>query len=146
MQKILVGIDSSPRASMVLEYALELATKTGGKLFLLHAYTLPVGLPIEVYAMSPDALPQVLERNANRELDEIAARVPPALLGGKQVALGTPWQQLCEAAQKQDMDLIVIGSHGYGGLDRILGTTAARVVNHADRSVLVVHRPEFDQK
>jgi len=32
----------------------------------------------------------------------------------------------------------VIGSHGYGGLDRLLGTTAARVVNHADRNVLIV--------
>jgi nucleotide-binding universal stress UspA family protein len=34
--------------------------------------------------------------------------------------------------------LIVIGAHGYGIVDRILGTTAGRVVNHADRSVLVV--------
>ena len=32
----------------------------------------------------------------------------------------------------------MIGSHGYGGLDRILGTTAARVVNHALCSVFVV--------
>jgi nucleotide-binding universal stress UspA family protein len=38
--------------------------------------------------------------------------------------------------------LIVIGSHGYGGLDRVLGTTAARVVNHALCSVLVVRPPE----
>ena len=35
-------------------------------------------------------------------------------------------------------DLIVVGSHGYSGIDHLLGTTAARVVNHADRSVLVV--------
>jgi nucleotide-binding universal stress UspA family protein len=40
-------------------------------------------------------------------------------------------------------DLIVIGSHGYGGLDRVLGTTAARVVNHADRSVLVVRNADL---
>ncbi|HVU00723.1 MAG TPA: universal stress protein [Polyangiaceae bacterium] len=31
-----------------------------------------------------------------------------------------------------------MGSHGYGTLDRVLGTTAAKVVNHAARSVLVV--------
>ena len=37
--------------------------------------------------------------------------------------------------------LIVIGSHGYGGIDHLLGTTAARVVNHADRPVLVVRGP-----
>jgi nucleotide-binding universal stress UspA family protein len=34
--------------------------------------------------------------------------------------------------------LIVIGSHGFSGIDRLLGTTAGRVVNHADRSVIVV--------
>ena len=35
-------------------------------------------------------------------------------------------------------DLVVIGSHGYGGLDRLLGTTAAKVANRAPCSVLVV--------
>ena len=39
--------------------------------------------------------------------------------------------------------MIVIGSHGYGGLDRILGTTAARVVNHALCSVFVVRESEI---
>ena len=38
----------------------------------------------------------------------------------------------------ETFDLIVIGSHGYGAIDRVLGTTAAKVVNHADRTVLVV--------
>ncbi len=45
--------------------------------------------------------------------------------------LATPWQGLCTIAEGCEADLIVIGSHGYGGLDRVLGTTAARVVNHA---------------
>jgi nucleotide-binding universal stress UspA family protein len=35
----------------------------------------------------------------------------------------------------------VIGAHGYGKLDRMLGTTAAKVVNHADRNVLIVRDP-----
>ena len=39
-----------------------------------------------------------------------------------------------------DVDLIVVGSHRYHGLDRVLGTVATKVVNHADRSVFVVHR------
>ena len=37
------------------------------------------------------------------------------------------------------MDLIVLGSHGYGTLDMLLGTTAGRVANIATRNVLVVH-------
>jgi len=49
---------------------------------------------------------------------------------------------ICRTARELDADLIVIGSHGYGGIDRVLATTAARVVNHADRSVLVA-RPRM---
>jgi universal stress protein F len=145
MKKVLVGLDASPRSSVVLDEAIGLVQQTGGQLILLHAYNLPVGLPIEVYAMAPDALPTVLEQNAKRALEDYAARVPEGRLLKKHVALGTPWQQICEMAKQEDVDLIVIGSHGYGGLDRLLGTTAARVVNHADRSVLVVHKPEWDK-
>ena len=52
--------------------------------------------------------------------------------------VGIPWDTICSVAKEEDVDLIVIGSHGYDILDRIVGTTAAKVVNHADRSVLVV--------
>ena len=50
----------------------------------------------------------------------------------------TAWDGICHAARELDVDLIVIGSHGYGAIDRVIGTTAAKVVNHADRNVLVV--------
>jgi hypothetical protein len=36
----------------------------------------------------------------------------------------------------------VIGAHGYGVIDRVLGTTAVKVVNHLDRSVFVVRAPD----
>jgi nucleotide-binding universal stress UspA family protein len=45
-------------------------------------------------------------------------------------------------ARSVEADLIVIGSHGYAGFDRLLGTTAAKVVNHAHCSVLVVREPQ----
>src|SRR5262249_52175656 len=72
------------------------------------------------------------------EIEEAAATVPPELLDGAYAQVGVAWDAICSAAREHDVDLIVIGSHGYGLLDRLLGTTAAKVVNHADRSVLVV--------
>ena len=45
---------------------------------------------------------------------------------------------MCDVAKEEACDLIVIGSHGYAGIDRLLGTTAAKIVNHAATSVLVV--------
>jgi nucleotide-binding universal stress UspA family protein len=57
---------------------------------------------------------------------------------GIHVHIGTPWDTICREATSLDCDLVVLGSHGYSGFDRILGTTAAKVTNHCDRSVLVV--------
>ena len=53
----------------------------------------------------------------------------------------TAWDGICNAPREHDVDLIVIGSHGDRGLDRIVGTTASKVVNHADRNVLIVRTP-----
>ena len=54
------------------------------------------------------------------------------------VRIGNPWSAICAAAREHDVDLVVVGSHGYEGVDHLIGTTAAKVVNHCDRSVLVV--------
>lgn len=138
MKKILVGLDGSPRAAVVLEAAIALAKKTGAKLLLFRSIGVSPDLPGEVYAMSPEEIPMLLERRAQTELETMARAIPPEHFAGTSVVMGTPWQSIDAAAEKEDVDLIMIGAHGYGGLDRVLGTTAAKVVNHAQRSVLVV--------
>jgi nucleotide-binding universal stress UspA family protein len=64
--------------------------------------------------------------------------VPTELLEAVDVKVGIPWDAICQEAKRIHADLIIVGSHGYGTLDRILGTTAAKVVNHAECSVMVV--------
>jgi nucleotide-binding universal stress UspA family protein len=59
-----------------------------------------------------------------------------------QVELGTAWRAVCDTAKADAVDLVVIGSHSYGGLDRLLGTTAAKIVDHAPCSVYVVRTDE----
>ena len=138
MKLILVGMDGSPNAPNVLAGARELAEKVGARLILFHAVSLPVGVPPDAYSISPSDLGARLVQTARRELDEYARQLPPALLANVRIEYGVPWQAICDAAKVDEVDLIAIGSHGYGGLDRLLGTTAAKVVNHADRSVLVI--------
>jgi nucleotide-binding universal stress UspA family protein len=138
MKRILVGLDSSARASAVLAAAVELGGKTGAKLVLLRAVGVPVELPVEAYRLSPASLSEVLQQEAERGLKELAKQAPAGMIEATRVGVGTPWQVVCDAAKELDADLILIGSHGFGMLDRVIGTTAARVVNHADRSVLVV--------
>jgi nucleotide-binding universal stress UspA family protein len=51
------------------------------------------------------------------------------------------WKGLVTAAEEHDASLIVLGSHRRSGLTgRVLGSVAAAVVTHSERSVLVVHR------
>jgi universal stress protein F len=90
-----------------------------------------------LFAIAPGDVPGVLSSEARKQLDALAAKAPPNIIERTSVHVGSPWQAICEAARTENADLIVIGSHGYGGLDRVVGTTAAKVVNHADRPVLI---------
>ena len=139
MKKILTCLDTSPRAAHVLAAAVDLARRTGAKLVLFRSVGLPPELAHDdVFGVSPNKLIDRLLEAAHASLEKLGAEVPPELLEGIEVRVGTPWNAICAEATAIGADLVVIGSHGYSGIDRILGTTAAKVVNHADRSVLVV--------
>lgn len=139
MKKILTCLDSSPRAPKVLAAAIDLARRTGGKLTLFRCVGVPPDIAtLDIMGIQPNELMNRLVEEAKKNLARFEEDVPPELRGGVEVRIGTPWDGICAGAQALDVDLIVLGSHGYGGLDRLLGTTAAKVVNHADRSVLVV--------
>jgi nucleotide-binding universal stress UspA family protein len=105
---------------------------------LFRAVGLPPEVPQRYFASSTNSLVDTLLEEAKRSLVELERSLAPELSDGVYTEVGSPWDGICRAAAKFDADLIVIGSHGYGTLERLLGTTAAKVVNHADRSVLVV--------
>ncbi|MCC6558551.1 MAG: universal stress protein [Polyangiaceae bacterium] len=142
---ILAALDTSPRAAGVLAEAIDLAQKLGGKLVLVRAVGIPHELPAEAFTESPQRIPEILERIARQDLEQRAKDVPEGLLAKLLVTTGVPWEVICRDAEQEGADLIVIGSHGYSGIDRLLGTTASRVVNHANRSVLVVREPASKQ-
>lgn len=138
MKRILVALDSSPRAPLVLSAADKLAELTGARLVVFRAVTVPPDMPRDVLLVSDLRLEDILTRNARGDLERLTRDVPPARLEKLVASFATPWDGICTAARDEAVDLIVIGSHGYGVLDRVLGTTAGKVVNHADRNVLVV--------
>jgi universal stress protein F len=142
MNRILVGVDGSVRESGVVGAAVVLAKKTGAKLILLRAVGLPRDLPPDAYAMSPNAVMKTLEQRARAAVEQIAASIAPGIVSAIRVVIGQPWPTIEKVAKEDDVDMIIIGSHGYDALDRVLGTTAAKVVNHATCTVLVVRQPE----
>ena len=140
MKRILVALDGSPRADGVLAYAVSLARLTGAKLLLFRSFGIPPEMTL-AWPVPDEPLETALRTQAQTYLDERSRSVPSDLLGEIRVTLGVPWQAVCSAARDENVDLVVIGSHGYSGIDHLLGTTAARIVDHADRPVLVVRPP-----
>jgi universal stress protein F len=138
MKRILAGVDGSPRAAGVLATASSIARAQNAKVTLVRAVGLPPEVPEDFWKTTEEPLVVVLERHAKTELDAHAAQLPAGMCDERLVVIGVPWQGICETARRIEADLIVIGSHGYAGFDRLLGTTAAKVVNHAPCSVLVV--------
>jgi len=136
MKTILVGLDGSPRSDGVLAYAETLARIAGAKLFLVRCFSIPSDMA-QAWPCSDEVLESALRVQAQKYLDDCAGRVPTELLAAVRAVLGDPWRAVCKTAIDENVDLIVIGSHGYGGIDHLIGTTAAKVVNHADRPVLV---------
>jgi nucleotide-binding universal stress UspA family protein len=139
---ILAALDGSSRAPQVLHHAAELAARTGAVLHLCRAVTVPVGVPDDTWMLAAADLTTRLLDDGTRDLTRLASDLHPTttpLLWGERVCrLGPPAALIAEVAAELHADLVVIGSHGYGLLDRILGTTAARVVNTIPCSVLVV--------
>jgi nucleotide-binding universal stress UspA family protein len=141
MKKILVGLDGSVRADSVLAYAIAIARASGAKLVLFRSFGIPPDMTL-AWPATDEPLETALKKHAQSYLDERASSVVPAdLLAGARVSVGSPWEAICRAAREENVDLILIGSHGYSGLDHLLGTTAAKIVNHADRPVLVFRPP-----
>jgi nucleotide-binding universal stress UspA family protein len=141
MKRILVALDGSPRAPLVLAAAARLAESSGAKLVMFRAVGIPVHLPTSVYALPEIGIEDILRTGAQRDLDKLASTLPARLVERIVVEIGTAWDSIVRAGRTLDADLIVLGSHGYSGLDHLLGTTAAKVVNRADRNVLVVRTP-----
>lgn len=141
MSKILVPIDSTPAAPQVVAVALDFARQHKAEMVLLRAIGIPAELPIEAYAMAPDNVAALLEKAALSEMARVAADLPKDITVSVRVEFGAAWQVICDVAKAENAVLVVMGAHNHRFLDGMIGTTATRVVNHCDRSVLIVRRP-----
>src|SRR5947209_4864696 len=119
MKRILVCLDASPRAAFVLKTATDLAVKTGAKLVLLRSVGIPAEIDQEFYVHAAGSMTDMLVDKAKKELDVLSKGTPAGIIEGYDVHIGTPWDTICREAKARDCDLVIVGSHGYSGLDRI---------------------------
>ncbi len=140
VRRILVAVDDSARAPVVLEAALEQARLTHAELRFLRVVAIPHDFPPAAYLATGDPLPAYMHKVAEERLHALVGDVRDVRWEIAIVESHAIAETILEHATEYRADLIVIGSHGYAALDRLLGTTAAKVVNLADVDVLVVHR------
>jgi nucleotide-binding universal stress UspA family protein len=137
---ILACVDGSPRAPRVLAAGAEMARRFGADLHLFRAVAVPPEFPAAGAGGSrADDLERYLVGKASHELKELAATAPGARVLPPTVCNGQVWRAILESADQVAADLIVLGSHGYGGVDWLLGATAGKVANRSRRHVLIIH-------
>jgi nucleotide-binding universal stress UspA family protein len=135
------GFDGTPAAEQALETAHRIATATGARLRVIRVsppvvYDRPPikGVPIGGISYSNE-----LCDRASEELDEAVASLKGEPRGERFFAAGHPAEILAEASE--ELDLLVLGSRGYGPLHSVLvGGVAGRVVREAACPVIVLPR------
>ena len=137
---VLVALDETPIASRVLATATEIAERFDARMVLFHAVMVPPEFPAAAgNATGDDPLPGRLAEEARETLRRLASGNARATREAPVIGYGDPWRAILEAANRLDVDLVVVGSHLYHFPDQLLGTVAGTLANRGTRNVLVVH-------
>jgi nucleotide-binding universal stress UspA family protein len=148
-KRILVPIDGSETSALALQNAKGLALKLESEIHLVHVVPdvpLPIGDPIGGYsAFDYTTLAASLEMTGKQTLEQATDFLKPLVPSiHLHHAHGNKTQSLIlQTAKEQHIDLIVMGTHGYGGLSYLLlGSVAQAVSHHASVPVLLVRPVE----
>jgi nucleotide-binding universal stress UspA family protein len=142
LKRILVPIDFSDCSLSALGYALGLAVKFEARITLLHV--VEPAVYADNYLNTPAAMEeanQSLMAAGRERLAALQRRASAQNSGGVEslVRMGRAQSDISDTAEATGSDLIVMGTHGYGGLKHLLlGSTAERVIRHAPCPVLTV--------
>lgn len=137
---IMACLDFSEAADKVLTQARETARHHQAQLIMLHVVEY---IPPLEFTGDATALPhwvideEELRENARHHLERIAQQNNCADLE-RIVVSGVPHHEIIRVIEEQKIDLLVIGSHGRHGLQRLLGSTAHALVNLAPCDLLMV--------
>lgn len=141
VRKILVPFDFSEYSREALQTALDVAESSGAKIDLIHvvedrfhpAFYGPFFQ--SVYDMEPD-----IEQRSERHLrDEVVKLDADDLVTDIQAFAGYPARDIPRFAERHDIDLIIMSTHGLTGMEHfLLGSVAEKTVSHASCPVLIV--------
>jgi nucleotide-binding universal stress UspA family protein len=140
MKTILVPIDLSAGSSGVLAPAIALAQGLKSRLVILHVVEpLPATDPDSGGRMSAEYTLFASELAASKLLALQRRLAKRSITVETRHVVGTPGHAIVDEAERHRAGLIVIGSHGHGGLyEFVVGSTTSRVLKHAKCPVVIV--------
>lgn len=152
MRKILVAVDGSKSSKKGALKAANMAAELGAEVTLIHIYKDILQLPISQFNeastyLSAETLEKVVDdeedsiKNMRQEiLNEVKDLFIEQGITPKTVLLeGDPADVICNYAEENSFDLIVVADKGHGKVERfLLGSISDKIVHHARVSVMVV--------
>lgn len=139
MKKILVPTDASDYSRKALQTALELARKFDAEIEVLFVMEMPVvyDSSVFVYLISPEQVEQ--EGKAALEATLKGIDISNVTLVQKKIQGRKPADVILTEIENEKIDLVVMGSHGYGVIaGSLLGSVSQHVLHGAKCSVLIV--------
>lgn len=149
VKQILFPTDFSTCANQAMAYTLELARRFGAKLHVLHAMDLGSDDPLNAsyYLHDRSKVRELMKKAANKLITTALEKHDIEELSIHRVCKwGTnPGRVILEYAAERDIDIIVLGTHGHRGLQRVfLGSVAEQVVRRARCPVITI-REQLDR-
>ncbi|MBF0277114.1 MAG: universal stress protein [SAR324 cluster bacterium] len=143
---ILVAVDLTKFSKAALVFANKLASETGRELIVLHVIHDPANAPGFYSAKKGSGHLQPMEKVAEEMMNEFLEKIHqgskemlPIKKARRILVRGLPENQIMNVAEKQDVGMIVMGSHGRSGLSKILlGSKADHAVKHSLVPVIIV--------
>lgn len=144
IKKILVPIDFSDYSKNALKYAVRFAKQFDAKIYLIYVVE-PMIYPAD-FSMGQVAIPSTDIDLHSRAEEELRKLSKDFINGSLQVEIliktGKPFVEIIETASANDIDLIIIATHGHTGVEHLLfGSTAEKVVRKAPCPVLTLREP-----
>ncbi|MCA9620002.1 MAG: universal stress protein [Myxococcales bacterium] len=143
LERIVVSTDFTEPSERAVDVTRRLATALSSNVSLVHVYDpIPLGPAVSYPATiwAGDDIGKQLAHEATQLLKEVGeARLGGIEWSSQALAAQNPAHGICEHAEKDQADLVVVGTHGRTGLSHLLlGSVAERVLRHAPCSVLAV--------
>jgi nucleotide-binding universal stress UspA family protein len=147
LKRILVPTDFSESARHALLYGTSFAREYEGELVLLHVVeNLTVGYASDLFPVPMAEVFDEISGYAKAELAKLGTEVREKGIRVRELVVqGKPSAEIVRVAREETADMIVLGTHGKGMLDKALfGSTAERVIRRAPCPVLTVGLEEHE--